>query len=142
MTSRKEILDLLKEVPLFSNFSEKNLKSVVKTAKEKDFDPDKPIIREGDQSTVGFYLILDGQVEVKQDGRVLSKLGKSQFFGEMSALDGQPRSADVIPTVKTKCLVLTAWDLRGLIKSHPDLAMIIIGELARRLRQTNMAFTK
>lgn len=138
----KDSLELLKEVPLFSTFSEKQLKSVKKTAKEKQFEPGDEIVREGDASNVGFYLILDGQVEVKQDEKTLSKLGSGQFFGEMAVLDEKPRSADVVATTETKCFLLTSWDFKALIKTYPGMAINIISELANRLRQTNMALTK
>lgn len=138
----QEVIDLLKDVPLFNELSEKHLKSVVKTAKEKSFDEETPIVRQGQQQNVGFYLILEGQVEVRKSDKVLSTLGSGQFFGEMSALDGQPRSADVIATTDTKCLMLTNWNLKSLIKTYPDIATSIIAELTRRLRQTNMALSK
>ena len=137
-----QTLEYLKEVPLFSNFSDKQLKSVIKTAKEKEYKAEETIVREGEMSKVGFYLILDGQVEVKRDGKSLSKLGSGQFFGEMAVLDEKPRSADVIATTHTKCLLVTNWDFKALIKTYPDMAMKVIAELATRLRQTSMALTK
>ncbi len=138
----EETIKMLKGVPLFSRFSDRELRAITKTARERDFQTGVPIVREGDQSNVGFYLILDGQVEVKRGERTLTKLGAGQFFGEMSVLDGEPRSADVIPTTGTKCLLLTNWDIKALIKSYPDIAMKLIGELSRRLRETNMALTE
>ena len=135
-------VEYLKEVPLFSSFSNKQLKSVVKTAKEKEFETGDTIVREGESTKVGFYLILDGQVEVKQDGSTLSKLGSGQFFGEMAVLDEKPRSADVVATTDTQCLLLTSWDFKALIKTYPDMATKVISELANRLRQTNMALSK
>ncbi len=53
-----ETLDLLKEVPLFSTLTKKQLKSVIKTAKEKKFNEGTAIVKEGDSSKAGFYLIL------------------------------------------------------------------------------------
>lgn len=135
-------IELLKEVPLFSKCNKKQLKSVKKTAKEKEFEPGDKIVKEGDMSNVGFYLILDGQVEVKQDEKTLSKLGSGQFFGEMAVLDEKPRSADVVATMDTKCLLLTTWDFKALLKSYPGMAEKIIAELANRLRQTNMALSR
>lgn len=137
-----ETVRLLKGVPLFAHFNEKELGAILKTAKERTFAPGEPIVREGEQTDIGFYLILEGQVEVKRGGRTLSKLGSGQFFGEMSLLDGAPRSADVLPTSSTTCLVLSNWDIKALIKTYPDIAMKIIAELARRLRQTDMALTE
>ena len=135
-------VELLQDVPLFANFSKKQLKSVIKTAKEKEFKDGDTIVREGDMSNVGFYLILEGQVEVKRGDKSLTKLGSGQFFGEMAVLDEKPRSADVVAITDTKCLLVTNWDFKALIKTYPDMATNIISELANRLRQTNMALSK
>ena len=135
-------VELLQDVPLFANFSKKQLKSVIKTAKEKEFKDGDTIVREGDMSNVGFYLVLEGQVEVKRGDKSLTKLGSGQFFGEMAVLDEKPRSADVVAITDTKCLLVTNWDFKALIKTYPDMATNIISELANRLRQTNMALSK
>ncbi len=130
-------VQLLKKVPLFLGFGARHLEAIAKTAKEMDYPAGATILREGEQSNVGFYLILDGQVEVRKGNQVLSRLGAGQFFGEMALLDDQPRSADVVTTAPTKCLVLTRWDFKGLVKTYPDIALSVIQELARRLRDTD-----
>lgn len=134
--------ELLKGVPLFSSLSDKHLQAIVKTAKETQFSPGTTVVQEGDRSKVGFFLILEGQVEVRKGDKVLSRLGAGQFFGEMAVLDGQPRSADVVAAAPTKCLVLASWDIKALIKTYPELAHEIIAELARRLRQTSLALSE
>ncbi len=138
----KSVTELLKDVPLFASFSDKHLQALVKTAKEMEFETGQTIVKEGDRSKVGFFLILDGQVEVRKGTRVLSRLGSGQFFGEMAVLDAQPRSADVVAVTPTKCLVLASWDIKALITTYPDIALEIIGELTRRLRQTSMALSE
>lgn len=134
--------ELLKGVPLFSSLSDKHLQAIAKMAKETQFSQGTTIVQEGDRSKVGFFLILDGQVEVRKGNKVLSRLGAGQFFGEMAVLDGQPRSADVVAATPTKCLVLASWDIKALIKTYPELAHEIIAELARRLRQTSLALSE
>ncbi len=138
----KESIALLKQVPLFSQLGDKHLQAIARSARELKFPAGKPIVKEGEQSNVGFYLILDGQVEVRRGGQVLAKLGSGQFFGEMSVLDGQPRSADVYAVSDTTCLALTSWDIKGLTTTYPEIAMGIISELARRLRQTSMQLSE
>ncbi|MGC9530421.1 MAG: Crp/Fnr family transcriptional regulator [Candidatus Bipolaricaulaceae bacterium] len=134
-------VELLRKVPLFSQFGDRKLRALLKTAKEREFSPGEPIVREGDASNVGFYLILEGQVEVKRGDNVLSRLGAGQFFGEMAVLDGAPRSADVVAAAPTRCLALTSWDFKALVDTYPDIAMGVIAELARRLRETSAALT-
>ncbi|MFO8034887.1 MAG: cyclic nucleotide-binding domain-containing protein [Candidatus Bipolaricaulota bacterium] len=138
----KESIALLKQVPLFARLGDKHVQAIARSARELKYPAGKPIVREGDQSNAGFYLILDGQVEVRRGDQVLAKLGSGQFFGEMAVLDGEPRSADVYAVSDTTCLGLTSWDVKALTTTYPDIAMGIISELARRLRQTSMKLSE
>jgi CRP-like cAMP-binding protein len=130
---KKDANALLKKVPLFSRLSEKALASIVKVAIEKEFKAETRIVSEGDTGT-GFYLITAGSTEVSRSGARIAKLGAGEFFGEMALLDGAPRSADVTALEDTKCLVLTLWVLKGIIAANPNVALGMLEELARRLR--------
>ena len=77
---------------------------------------------------------MDGTVEVRTDGRVLSKLGPGQFFGEMALLDGQPRSADVVAIEPSRCLAMSSWSFSGIVSEHPKIALKMLQEFVRRLR--------
>lgn len=136
-----EAVRFLKNTPLFAQFTEAELQALLGVAKEREFEAGKTIVREGD-SGVGFYLILNGQVEVRKGQKMLAKLGAGQFFGEMALVLDTPRTADVVALEKTKCLLLTRWDLRALISSYPDIAMKIQSELANRLLKTNQALSE
>ena len=131
---KKDANALLKKVPLFSRLSEKALASIVKVAIEKEFKAGTRIVSEGDTGT-GFYLIISGSTEVSRSGAKIAKLRAGEFFGEMALLDGAPRSADVIALEDTKCLVLTLWVLKGIIAANPNVALGMLEELARRLRE-------
>ena len=137
-----EVIKLLQKTPLFAQFSEKELDAVLRTAKQRVFDPGSTIVREGDPGGVGFYLITSGQVEVRKGKKAVLKLGAGEFFGEMALIDEAPRSADVVALEKTNCLMLTRWDLRGLIATYPDIALKMLTELARRLRATTQALSE
>jgi CRP/FNR family transcriptional regulator, cyclic AMP receptor protein len=130
-----DAVGLLATVPYFEGLSDKTRKSVAKEGKVLTYDGGKVIVGEGGAG-VGFYLILDGKVEVRKGGRVLATLGKGQFFGEMSVIDGLPRSADVVAVAPTKCWALSAWSFAGLVKAHPELALSMLKELVKRLRST------
>ena len=71
---KRKALDLLREAPLFSRLSERELKAVRKKATEKGFAAGTKVVAEG-ASGVGFYLILEGSAEVSRSGEKLSKLG-------------------------------------------------------------------
>ncbi len=91
------------------------------------------IVRKG-ETGIGFYLIAEGNVEVRSDGQVLSRLGAGQFFGEMSILDGKPRSADVVALEPSRCLALSAWSFKSIVSSHPKMALKLLQESVRRLQ--------
>ena len=91
---------------------------------------------------VGFFFILDGDVEVRQRGKTIAKLGKGQFFGEMALIDGQPRTADVVAVGPTECFALSAWSFSSLIKTEPKISMGVMKELVKRLRETDRVLTQ
>jgi CRP-like cAMP-binding protein len=138
----KDAVKLLKKTPLFNQFTEDELEATLRTAKEREFNPGTTIVKEGDTGGLGFYLILEGQVEVRKGNKSLAKWGSGDFFGEMSLLLDTPRTADVVALEKTRCVMVTRWDLRALISTHPDMALKMQAELARRLLDTNKALSE
>ena len=133
-------MKMLERVPIFSGLTQKELRSVASSSKEKKFQAGETVVSEG-ESGVGFFLIIEGRAEVRRGGKVLSKLGEGQFFGEMTLLDEQPRSADVVAVEATRCLIFTVWDFHGMIRTYPKMAREIMKEMARRLRLTNKSFS-
>lgn len=132
----------LKETPLFAKLSDNQIDAMVKTAKQKRFQAGDAIVEDG-QEGIGFYLILAGSVEVRKQGQSLATLGQGDYFGEMALLlENSQRTADVVALEETDCLLITRWDLRSLIHNHPDIALAMHGELARRLSQTNQALSE
>ena len=127
------IVETLQKAPLWSGLTEKELKIIARSFKELKYETGDVIVRKG-EAGVGFYLIADGTVEVRSNGKVLSKLGPGQFFGEMSILDGQPRSADVVALEPSRCLALTSWSFKSIVSSHPKMALKLLQESVRRLR--------
>jgi CRP/FNR family cyclic AMP-dependent transcriptional regulator len=140
-TQNDAVVEMLGKTPLWTGLSEKDLKSIVAASKERKFEAGDAIVRKG-ETGVGFYLILEGSVEVRSASTTLSKLGAGQFFGEMSLLDNQPRSADVIAAEPSRCLVLTGWAFNAMIASHPEIAVTMLREFARRLRITDQSMDK
>ncbi len=132
----KQIITLLQKTPIFANTSEKSLESMIKSAVEKTVPAGDKVVQEG-QGGVGFYLILDGKAEVIKDGQKLAELETGNFFGELSVIDGQPRTADVVAVTETKCWILSQWAMKSIIANHPEVALSMLEELARRLRATD-----
>ena len=134
--------DFLKRTALFSGFSDKEIDSVLSTAKERVFSAGDSIITEGQEGGRGFYLVLSGSAEARKGKKLLAEFGPGGYFGEMALLlEDTPRTADIVATAETTCLAITQWDLRALIKVHPEIGVKMMAELARRLRNTDAALS-
>jgi len=133
MASSPDVASALRTVPFFSGLNAKQLKIVAESGKELSYKSGDMIVQEGTMG-VGFYMVIDGRVEVRKGSKALAKLSKGQFFGEMSLIDDEPRSADVVAIQPTKCFTLSTWVFSALIKQYPELALPMLKELAKRLR--------
>jgi len=132
---------MLARAPMFSSLSERQLKSLAKTLKIISFPANARIVKQGEPG-IGFYLLLRGGAEVRQGGRALARLAAGQFFGEMTLMDEQPRSADVVALEPSECAVLSRWEFWGFAKTEPEVLQSVLREMAQRLRATNRALTE
>jgi len=135
-TDSGRIVEFLKQVPLFSQFQENELQLLLQVCTQKTFEADTYVLRENEAGNE-FFLVLKGQVEIRKGKEALAVFSPGQFFGERGFLDGTGRSADVFTLKPTQCLVLTNAVLHGLILKHPDMALKMLAELSRRLRNTD-----
>jgi CRP-like cAMP-binding protein len=133
MAGSSDANSMIGSVPFFRGLQEKTRKAVASQGKEMSYKAGDSIVDEGTMG-VGFYLILDGKAEVRKGGKILATLSKGQFFGEMSLIDEQPRSADVVAVAPTKCWALTSWAFAALVKTRPEIALNMLKELVKRLR--------
>ena len=133
-------ITLLGSVPFFAGLDEKKRRAIASQGKELSYKTGDSIVDEGTMG-VGFYLLLDGRAEVRKGPKVLATLGKGQFFGEMSLIDEQPRSADVVAIAPTKCWALTSWGFNALVKTHPEIALLMLKETVKRLRAAQASAT-
>lgn len=134
MATKQEKLELLGAVPLFSDLSKKDLAKVLDTAKDAVHHADQEVVTEG-HGGVGFHLIVDGKVKVVRGGRTVATLGPGEFFGEMALVDDAPRSASVVADTELTTLVISKWEFRPLVKSHPEMAWKLIEHLVERVRE-------
>jgi CRP/FNR family transcriptional regulator/CRP/FNR family cyclic AMP-dependent transcriptional regulator len=135
-------VDLLKGVELFSELNEEQLGMIANLVIVKNFNRDETVVLEGDDSVQALYLIATGSVQVYMtgiDGRetILSFLERGDFFGEMSLIDGEPRSASVRTVTDAKLLVIHRESFLSLIRKTPEIAMALMSELCKRLRKAN-----
>ena len=132
---------VLRTVPLFEGLDENDLEAIARVTIKRSIDKDQVIIlaeEEGD----ALFIIIKGQVKVSilsEDGRevILSLLGEGAVFGELSLLDGKPRSANVVATRNTEIYTLRRPDFLQLMYRVPQIAISLLAELASRLRRSD-----
>lgn len=132
---------VLQKVPLFSNLSPADLQRVLDVAREKAYPRNSVILFEDDPGDA-LFVVASGQVKVVligEDGRevILSVLGEGQFFGEMSLIDDEPRSAHVIAMEDSNLVVLRREDFEGILMQTPAIALPLLKEMSRRLRRAD-----
>jgi CRP-like cAMP-binding protein len=134
-------ISVLKYIPLFSELSEEDLKEIVKLAVRQIYKKDNMILIEEEIGST-MFIILDGRVKISrisEDGRevILSILSEGDFFGEMSILDGQNRSANVVTLEDSKIMVVRREDFLKMLRDYPQIAINLLKELAHRLRRSD-----
>lgn len=142
MASQIEVLKALGSIDLFASLPPRALGGLAGQVRERSFPKGHTVIREGRAGSGYMYVIRDGQVSVSKlskDGRemILDFLRPGDFFGEMSLLDGEPRSASVRTLCETRMFVLSEGALLRALRGSPELALALIRELSRRLREVD-----
>jgi CRP/FNR family cyclic AMP-dependent transcriptional regulator len=133
--------DVLKRVPLFNDLSEAELARFAEVTREREYPRNSVILFEDDPGDA-LYIVSTGQVKVVligEDGRevILSVLGDGDFFGEMSLIDDEPRSAHVIAMKDSHLLVLRRDDFQQQLQQHPSVALKLLRILVQRLRRAD-----
>jgi CRP/FNR family transcriptional regulator, cyclic AMP receptor protein len=138
-STRREVLRMLASRPLFSGLSEKELRSVAGLGTSLPVKPGHVLTEEGAPGLEAF-LIVAGTARCLVDHVEVAILGSGDFFGEMSLLDGSPRSATVVADSE---MTVTAFDRREffrLIESSPKIAAKLLAAMAARIRTLDQEF--
>ena len=114
--------DDLKQVPLFSGLSERELKRLARDFKERDFDPGMTPLREEHMSGIGFFVITEGEASVSRDGRELARLGRGDHFGELALISDRVRTATVTAQTPLRTAMLSSWEFKEIVKENPEIA--------------------
>jgi len=131
----------LKDVPLFSNMNDDQLAVLAQTGVIKRFAKGQLIVHQSSPGNT-FYIVISGHVKVAllhDDGKeiVLSLLSEGNFFGELSLLDNDPRSASVIAAEDATLFILTRKQFYQLITSNHGILEKVIKEICTRLRRAD-----
>ena len=129
--------DSLARLALFADIDGAQLEEVADTFDEERHARGDRLLREG-LAGGSFYVILDGAVSVQIGGEERARLGAGEFFGDLSALTGEPAAADVVvASEELRCAVLDEPELRPLLLRFPRVAIRMLELGARRLRGAN-----
>jgi uncharacterized membrane protein len=140
-------IELLKTIPLFESLEEVDLTTLAGKLREVRVDKEQAVFAQGDEGDA-MYIIVEGAVDIiaasgsgKQKATVAS-LFRQQYFGELSLLDGAPRSATALATRDTSLLALERDDFVEFVRRRPEAALTIMHEVGERMRATNELMTR
>lgn len=133
---RSDKVELLKTVHLFSSLSKRELDELAKRTDEVTVPAGTDLARQG-ASGNELFIVLAGSVAVRRNNRRVATLGKGEFVGEMSLLDGGPRSATLHTTDETTLLVMSRHDFAKVLELMPSVGRKILAGLSGRLREAD-----
>jgi CRP-like cAMP-binding protein len=134
-------LSLLQSVPIFSELSPSDLNKIAERMVRRAYTKGQMILLEDDLGQT-FFVIAEGSVKITRlsdAGRevILAMLGESDFFGEMSLLDGAGRSANVVALEESEVLTLARNDFLDILQQYPKISISLLEELTQRIRKSD-----
>ncbi len=137
---RSDKVELLRKIPLFSRLSQRQLNAVARHVDEVQIRKGAVLAKQGTQGLEA-VIIVDGRARVEGDGKAIAELTAGDVVGEMSVIDGKPRSATVIAETPMNLLVLHRRDFMSLLETVPGLQRKLLVTLCERVRQADQALT-
>jgi CRP-like cAMP-binding protein len=126
--------DTLAAIDIFSSLSRRQVKRLVSAGREVRSEAGKAVAVEG-LGALALHVILEGTAEVSRAGSPLRTLGPGDYFGEISMIDGKPRSATVAATSDLTAFAIPHTDFSALVETDPELASALLVTLCGRLRE-------
>ena len=130
------VAERLAQLALFADLRWPELEAVAHTVEEEVFGEGQRAIRQG-LSGSAFYIVLEGEASVLVDGTERARLGRGDFFGEISALTGEIPTADVRAETVLRCLMLPGSQLEPFLLEHPTVMLRMLHAEARRVRDAS-----
>jgi CRP/FNR family cyclic AMP-dependent transcriptional regulator len=131
--SSDEKMRHLEDVPLLAECTQKQLRAISDISRVVEVPAGTSLTRAG-QPGDEFFVILDGSAAVEKPGKKRVFLRPGDFFGEMSLLDGGPRSVTVRAATPLRVLVIDRKNFQGVLREVPDLTQKLLVTLSRRIR--------
>ncbi|MGH9029645.1 MAG: cyclic nucleotide-binding domain-containing protein [Acidimicrobiales bacterium] len=133
---RDRKIELISGIPLFSACSKREIGQVAALTVPAQLNKGSIMTREGADGGLAF-IIASGRAEVRRGGKHLARIGPGEVVGELSLIDGQPRSATVIATTDMEVLELDRRDLLKVMRKVPSVVRKLLESLSERLREVN-----
>ncbi len=132
-----QIGEILKQVPFFKALGRDSIDFITEKLKFKQFKTNATICKIGDPGDK-MYIVLSGKVAVTAgNGEVLAHIASGNYFGEMSLLTGETRSATVLASEDTETFVLEKDDFDVILEKYPSISIAMSKIMSQRLRETN-----
>jgi CRP/FNR family transcriptional regulator, cyclic AMP receptor protein len=131
--SQDDKIERLEDVAMLAGCSRRQLRAIARISEVIEVAEGTVLARSGEPGQE-FFLILDGTARVEVSPRKRSRLQPGQYFGEMSLLDGGPRSATVVADTPLRLLVIKRGDFATLLREAPELTQSLLATLSRRVR--------
>ncbi len=128
-----ELLNQLRSVPLFEDLSDQEMRDVSARFRVVEHQAGHDVVVEG-HGAAGFHLILEGNASVHHGDQTVGQLGAGDYFGEISLIDGKPRSATIRSDSPMRTFSLSAVQFQPLLDSQPGLTHKILLGLCRTIR--------
>jgi CRP-like cAMP-binding protein len=138
MADLERTAEILNKVPLFQNLKKRQIQSLARIFIDRKCAAGEVIVPQG-RDGYGFFIVASGHAEAvreKADGTtaVVNTFDAGDFFGELALLDNGPRTASVVATEPTECLILPRENFLGVLRRDGEMAVDIMVELAKRFR--------
>jgi CRP/FNR family cyclic AMP-dependent transcriptional regulator len=140
-----DAVEVLASIDLFSGLSPRALKRVAESTESATFAAGAPVVSEGEAVSgfrtfssggVNMYIVVEGSAEVGVNGQAVGTMTAGDYFGELSLIDGGPRSADVVAGSEgMTAIALSNFAFEDLLKHHPEVAIPMLKVLVQRLRR-------
>jgi CRP/FNR family transcriptional regulator, cyclic AMP receptor protein len=127
-------VEALKRAPLFEGLSKKELTQLARVSEDMEIPAGTTLTKEGE---IGheFFVIVDGETQVKRKGRSLGTRGAGDFVGEIALLEQVPRTATVTAKTPLRVFVLTSTDFHHLLEENPKVERKVLRTLAKRIAE-------
>lgn len=125
-------VELIRGLPLFEHCSKRELRRIAALAEERAVAEGTELIREGEPGAE-FFVVVDGEIDVRRRGRRVARLGAGSFVGEIALLSRSPRTATVVAASPLRVLAIQGRDFVELLDSLPALWLKVARTLADRV---------